>query len=74
MSEKHLCIRTFKVSVRIGEMRDIRALCWYPSVVLSPLYFAFHTIYNQPQRILPVWNDFQCDICMLAEVSGLDVN
>ncbi len=76
MSEKHLYTRTFTIewSVRIGEIRDIRALCWCPSVTVLRLYFSLHIFYKQPQRIRPIWNALQCYFCMLAKMSGMDVN
>ena len=62
------------VSVRIGERRDIRVLCWCPGVVVFPLYCSLHIFYKQPQRILPIWNVLQCNFCLLAGMSGVDVN
>ena len=62
------------MSVRIGEMRDIRALYWCPGVTVFPLYFALHIFYKQPQRVRLIWDVLQCDFCMLAKMSGLDVN
>jgi len=62
------------VSARIWGIRDIRALCQCPGVVVFPLYFSLHIFYNQPQRILPIWNILQCNFCLLAEMSGVDVN
>src|SRR5258706_5348313 len=61
------------VSVRIAKMGDIPALRWCPGVVL-PLCFSLPIFYKQPYRILPIWNVFQCDFCVLAEMSGMDVN
>ena len=62
------------VSVRIGEIRDIQPLCWCPGVIVLYLYFSLPVVYKQPQSIRPVWNILQCDFCMLAEMSGMDVN
>ena len=65
------------MSVRIGELRDIRVLDWYPSVIVSHLYhlyFSLDVFYKQPQRIRPMWDVLQCDFCMLAKMSGMDVN
>ena len=62
------------ISVRIGEIRDIRALYWCPGVILPPLYFSLHIFYKQPQRIRPIWDVLQFDLCMLAKMSGMDVN
>ena len=62
------------VSGRIGEIRDILALHWCPGVVVFPLYFALHIFYKQAQRILSIWDVLQCDFCMLAGMSGVDVN
>ena len=62
------------ISVRIGETRDIRALCWCPGVDVSHLYFSLHIFYKQPQRIRPIWDVLQCDFCMLVKMSGMDVN
>ena len=61
------------MSVRIGEVRDIQALCWCPGVIVSHLYFSLHIFYKQPQRIRPIWDVLQYDFCMLAIVSGMDV-
>ncbi len=55
------------VRVRIGEMRDIRALRWCPGVIVSHLYFYLHIFYKQSQHIRPIWNVLQCDFCMLAK-------
>ena len=62
------------MSVRIGEIRDIRALCWCPGVIVSHLDVSLHIFYKQPQRIGPIWDVLQCDLCMLAKMSGMDVN
>ena len=62
------------MSVRIGELKDIRALCWCPRVIISDLYFSLHIIYKQPQRIRPIWDILQCDFYTLAKMSGMDVN
>ena len=62
------------LSVPIGEIRDIRPLCWCPGVIVSRSYFAFHIFYKQPQRIRPIWNILQCDLCVLAKMSGMEVN
>ena len=63
------------LSVRIGEIRDIQALCWCPGVIVFPLYyFSLHIFYKQPKRIRPIWNVLQCDFCELAKMSGMDVN
>ena len=55
-------------------MRYIRALCWCPGVIISPVYFSLTIFSKQPQRIRPIWNVLQCDFCMLAIVSGMHVN
>ena len=62
------------ISVCIGELVDIQALCWCPGVIVFPLYFSLHIFYKQLQRIRPIWNVLQCDFCMLAKMSGMDVN
>ena len=62
------------MSVRIGEIRDIRALCWRPRVIVFHLYFSLHIFYKQPHRIRAIWNILQCEFCMLAEMSGMRVN
>ena len=62
------------MSVRIGELRDIRALCWCPGVIVSQLSFSLNIFYEQPQRIRPVWDVLQFDFCMSAKMSGMDVN
>jgi len=62
------------VSMRIGEIKDIRAWCWYPGVVVFPLQFSLHILYKQPQCILSIWNVLECDLCMLAKMSGMDVD
>ena len=62
------------MSVRIGKIRDIRALCWYPGVIVCHLNFSLHIFYKQPQRIRPIWDVLQCDFCMVAEMSDMDVN
>ena len=62
------------LSVRIGEIRDIQALCWCPDVIVFPLYLSLHIFYEQPQRIRPIWDVLQCDFCMSAKMSGIDVN
>ena len=62
------------ISIRIGELMDIQALCWYPGVIIFPLYSSLHIFYKQLQRIRPIWNALQCNFCMLAEMSGMDVN
>ena len=61
------------MSVRIGEIWDIRPLCWCPGVIIFRLYFSLHNVYKQPQRIR-IWNVLQCDFCMLAKMSGMDIN
>ena len=62
------------MSVRIGEIRDIRPMCRCPGVVVSYLYFSLDIFYKQPQRIRPIWDLLQFDFCMLAKMSGMDVN
>ena len=62
------------MSVRIGNIKDIQALYWCPGVIVVPLYFSLHIFYKQPQRIRPIWDVLQCDFCMSADVSGMDVN
>ena len=62
------------MSVRNEEIRDIRALYWCPGVIVSLLYFSLQIIYKQPQRIRPIWDVLQFNFCMLAKMSGLDVN
>ena len=62
------------MSVRIGEIRDIQALCWCPGVIVSHLYFSLSIFHKQPQRIRPIWDVLQCEVCMLAKMSGMDVN
>ena len=62
------------MSVYIGELRDIQALCWCPGVIVFHLYFSLLIVYEQPQCICPIWNVLQCDFCMLAKMSGMDVN
>ena len=48
--------------------------CWCPGVIVLYLYFSLPVVYKQPQSIRLVWNILQCDFCMLAEMSGMDVN
>ena len=62
------------VSVHVGKIKDILALCWCPGVLVFLLQFSLHIFYKQPQRILPIWNVLQCDIYMLAGMSSVDVN
>ena len=62
------------MSVHIVEIRDIRALYWCPGVIASLLYFSPRIFYKQPQRIRPIWDVLQFDFCMLAKMSGMDVN
>src|SRR5258706_3991417 len=62
------------MSVRIGEIRDIRALYRCPGVIVSHLYFSLRIFYKQPQRIRPIWDVLQCDFCVLARMSRMDVN
>ena len=63
------------ISIRIGEIRDIRALCWCPGVtIVAHLYYSLHVFYKQPQRIRAIWDVVKCDFCMLGKMSGVDVN
>ena len=62
------------MSVCIGEIRDIRALCWNPSLIISHLYLSLNIFHKQPQRIHPIWDVLQCDSCMFVKMSGMDVN
>ena len=62
------------ISVLIVEIRDIRALCWCPGVIVILLYFPLHIFYKQPQRIRPIWKVLQGDFCVLAKMSSMDVN
>ena len=62
------------MSARIGEIRDIQALRWCPCVIVFPLHFSLRIFYKQPQRIRPIWDALQCDFCMVAKMSGVDVN
>jgi hypothetical protein len=55
------------MSVFIGKIKDILALCWCPGVVVFLLQFILHIFYIQPQRILPIWNVLQRDFYMLAK-------
>ena len=50
------------------------ALCGCPGVTVFPLYFSLRIFYKQPQRIRPIWDALQCDFCMVAKMSGVDVN
>ena len=74
VGETSLYTRIHPMSVRIVDIRDIRALYWCPDVIVSHLYVSLHIFYKQPQRIRPIWDVFQCDFCMLAKMSGVDVN
>ena len=74
MSEKHLYTRKCISECTCWEIRDIQALCWCPGVIVFALYFSLYIFYEQPQRIRPIWNILQCDFCMLAKMSGMDVN
>ena len=60
--------------VRIREIRDIRALCWYPGMIVHHLSFSLNIFYKQPQRIHSIWDVLQCDFCMFVKMSGMDVN
>ena len=60
-------------SVRIGEIRDIRALCWCPGAIVIRPNFSLHIFYKQPQCIRPIWNVLQCYFCVFAKMSGMDV-
>jgi hypothetical protein len=62
------------VSARIEEIKDIRALCWCPGVVVIRVYFCPHIFYKQAQRTLSIWNVLKRNVCMLAEMSGMDAN
>jgi len=62
------------MSVHMGEISDILALCWCPGVVVSFLYHFLHIFYKQPQCILLIWNALQCDFCILVKMSCMDVN
>ena len=62
------------MSLRIGEIRDIRALYWCPGVMVTHMYVYLNIIYKQSQRIRPIWDVLQCDFCMLTKMSGMDVN
>ena len=62
------------VSVRMRETKDILALCWCPGVVVFLLEFFLHIFYKQPQRILSIRDILQCDFCMVAKMSDMDVN
>ena len=62
------------VSVSIWKIRDILALFQCPGAVVSPLQSYPPMIYIQLQLIVPFWNILQCNFCMLAKMSGLDVN
>ena len=73
MSEKYLYTHT-PISVHIRAIRNIQALCWCPGVIVSQLYFPLHIFYKQNQCIRPIWDVLQCDFCMLAKMSGVDVN
>ena len=61
------------MSVRSGEIRDIRALCWCPGVIVS-LYFSLSIFYKQPKRIRLIWDVLQYDFYVVAKMSGMDVN
>ena len=62
------------MSVRIEKIWGIRALCWCPGVIVFPLYFSLNIIYKQPQRIRPIGDVLQqCDFCLLAKMSRMDV-
>ena len=74
MSEKHLYTRTSTIECTFWGMRDIRALCWRPGVIVYFLYLSLHILYKQPKRICPIWNILQCDLCVLANMSGMEVN
>ena len=62
------------MSVRIGKSRDIQALYWCPGVIVSHLYFPLNIFYKQPQSIRPIWDVLQCEVCMLARMSGMGAN
>ena len=62
------------ISVRIGEIKDIRPLYWCPGVIISHLYFYLPIAYEQPQRIRTISNTLQCDLCVMAKMSSVGVN
>ena len=62
------------MSTHIGEIRDIRVLCGCPGVIVFPLYLSLRIFYKQLQRIRPIWDALQCNFCMVAKMSGVDVN
>ena len=62
------------MSVLIGELKDLQPLHWCPGVIVYSLYFSLHVFYEQPQCIRPIWSILQCDFCISAKMSDVDVN
>ena len=60
-------------SVGCEERKAIRALGWCPGPVVFRLKLYPLICYKQPQLIDQIWVVLDCDICMLPEVSRVDL-
>ena len=61
-------------SVDCEERKDIRALGWCPGPVVFRLQLYLLIFYKQPQLIGLIWVVLDCDLCMLPEMSRVDLD
>ena len=69
---EEISLHTHKVqSVCSEERTGILALGWCPGLRARLLYFSLLVFYKESQRILPIWDVFQGDFCMVTKISGM---
>ena len=73
MSEQLLYIRSELAGLRSDESRVIQALGRCPGQVVFFLQVSLLISSKQPQRIFELWDVWQYNICMLHEMSGMDL-
>ena len=59
---------------RIKETRDIQGLRWFPGPVAYPSKFSLLIVDKQPECILRLWSDLECNSYMMPEMSGMREN
>jgi hypothetical protein len=62
------------VSISSGEIRDIRALGRCPGSIVFREAFFLLIFHKQPERKLLGYDVLQCDIYLMLEISGMNIN
>ena len=57
----------------IGRL-DVRPLRWYPDLVVLRFQFYLAISHKQLKLVLPFWDILKCNLCVVAEMSAMDVS